>query len=264
MDRREALMQEDHTRRFSDRVDYYVRYRPRYPRELLEFFVSDLGLRRDHLVADIGSGTGFLAELFLSNGNMVFGVEPNGEMREAAEELLRGYPLFRSVDGTAEATGLGDRSIDFITIAQAFHWFDLDRARREFLRVLKPGGIVAIVWNNRRIDSTPFSIAYEEVVRNTRTDHDYVASLGISAMEPATMERFFGAGGFREARFDNEQLFDFEGLQGRLLSSSYAPLPGHPNHDAMIAALRNVFDKHQEDGKVAIEYDTEVYYGKLE
>src|SRR5580693_3511385 len=128
------------TSRFSDRVENYVRYRPGYPPQVLETLKLECGLKREHLFADIASGTGIWTRLLLENGNRTFGVEPNSGMREAAERLLAGFPNFTSVSATAEATTLPDHSMDFVTAAQAAHWFNREQSRREFGRILKPGG----------------------------------------------------------------------------------------------------------------------------
>ena len=146
----------DPTQRFTSRVEHYVRYRPSYPRDLLDLLETRCGLSSASVVADVGSGTGILSELFLENGNRVIGIEPNKEMREAAERRLRRHPRFTSVAGTAEATTLDDASADFVAAGQAFHWFDPERARTEFSRILKPGGWVVLAWNLRRKEATPF------------------------------------------------------------------------------------------------------------
>jgi SAM-dependent methyltransferase len=256
-------MADDPTTRFSDRVEYYLRYRPHYPKALLEFFRSDLALTPDHIIADIGSGTGFLAQMFLRNGNTVYGVEPNQEMREAGEKLLGEYPQFISVDGTAEATTLAEHAIDVIVAAQAFHWFDPQQAREEFLRILKPGGIVALIWNNRLIDASLFSREYETLVQHYSTDLDYVVNRSMRAMDRGTMEAFFGPDGFKRVEFDNQQMFDFGGLRGRLLSSSYAPLEAEPQYQPMMHELQMLFNRYQENGAVCFDYKTEMYYGTL-
>lgn len=250
----------DPTQRFSTRVDNYLRYRPSYPPQVLDLLREECGLAIDSVVADVGSGTGLLTELFLRNGNTVFAVEPNREMREAAERLLAHYERFHSVDGTAEATGLPDRSVQFVTVGQAFHWFHQDRARTEFARILKLGGWAVLLWNNRRTDSSPFLREYEQLLRDHTPEYGSVTHRRLGGGDLA---RFFGPGGYRTATFPNHQLFDFDGLKGRLLSSSYAPEPGQPGHDAMLARLREIFDAHQQDGKVTFEYDTQVFFGRL-
>lgn len=250
----------DPTRRFSDRVDLYVRYRPGYPEALLRALVDEVGLGASWTVADVGSGTGISSKLLLRTGCTVHAVEPNREMRAAAEEALAGEPGFHSVAGRAEETGLPDEHIDLVTAGQAFHWFDRERARSEWLRILRPGGLVALFWNSRRTESTPFLRAYEDLLRRYGTDYERVDHAQI---DDAVLERFFG-GPFETRIFDNAQEFDFEGLRGRLLSSSYAPGPGHPDHEPMLRALREIFDEHQENGRVRWEYDTRLYWGGIE
>jgi SAM-dependent methyltransferase len=250
---------DDPTRRFTGRVADYARYRPSYPPQLLQLLREELALRPDHVVADVGSGTGIVTELFLANGNRVFAVEPNRAMAEEAVRRLGGHPLFRDMDGRAEATGLEPGQVDVIVVAQAFHWFDAARTREEFRRILKPEGWVVLVWNIRRVDTTPFLRDYEALLRRFGTNYDEVSS---RYQDEAALTALFGPGGYRTRRFDNRQTFDLAGLRGRLLSSSYAPPPGHPRHEPMLAALTSLFEAHQVQGHVAFEYDTHVYYGR--
>lgn len=246
----------DPTRRFSDRVADYVRYRPGYPEEVVEALAREAGLAPGSAVADVGSGTGISAALFLRFGCTVFGVEPNREMRLAAERQLASFPRFRSVDGTAEATGLPDASVDLVVAAQAFHWFHPEPTRREFARVLRPGGRVALLWNTRLTDASPFLRAYEDLLHRFGTDYGQVDHRRVDA---AALREFFG-GDFRSLSFPNEQRFDLAGAKGRLLSSSYAPPPGHPDHEPMLRELERIFAEHQEDGRVRFEYDTELHF----
>jgi ubiquinone/menaquinone biosynthesis C-methylase UbiE len=246
--------------RFDDRVENYAAYRPGYPAGVVEFLRDELGATRDSSVADVGSGTGLLSELLLKIGCAVTGVEPNDAMRAFAESHLKEYPNFRSVKGTAEATTLEAACVDLVTAAQAFHWFDAVRARAEFRRILKANGSVALVWNMRRLDSTPFLRDYEKLLREFGTDY---AQVNCEQVSEEKIARFFG-GEFGVRSFDNFQSVDFASLRGRLLSSSYVPLAGHPNYEPMLARLRSIFDAHQRDGRVLIEYDAKVYYGRLD
>jgi SAM-dependent methyltransferase len=248
----------DPTERFSNRVDYYIRYRPRYPAAVLDFLKAELSLSPQALIADIGSGTGILAEMLLRNGNPVFGVEPNPEMRAAAEALLNAYPHFHSVSGRAEATTLAATSVDVITAGQAFHWFQTGQARQEFRRILKPGGWVVLVWNDRRPEASPFMRAYEQLLWDYAGEYEEVSCHNANQ---AVLADFFDH--YTRRDFPNYQEFDHEGLRGRLLSSSYAPLPGHPQYEPMLAELRRIFEANQSGGLVRFVYETEVYYGRL-
>jgi SAM-dependent methyltransferase len=250
----------DPTQRFTNRVDHYVRYRPSYPRAVLDLLERECGLTNTSVVADVGSGTGILSELFLENGNRVLGIEPNSEMREAGERRLGRYPRFTSAAGTAEATTLDDNSVDFVTAGQAFHWFDPERARAEFTRTLKLAGWVVLVWNLRRKSTTPFLAAYERLLEVYRTNRGEVEFWRRS---DEMAQAFFGPGSFETATFDNEQVLDLDGLKGRLLSISYVLAEGEPGSDAMLREAEKIFNEHQTSDRVIIEYDTKVYYGYL-
>lgn len=247
------------TERFTDRVANYVAYRPKYPAAVMEFMRDELNLSPSSVIADVGAGTGILTEMFVRQGNTVYAVEPNEAMRAAAESFLGAFPNFKSVRGTAEATTLDEQSVDFVTAAQAFHWFDSERATAEFARILRDGGWVALLWNMRRTHSTPFLRELERILCAYGTDYERVA-----ADNPGQelMARVFPRG-FGTKMFRHEQIFDYAGLRGRWLSASYVPLAGHPNHAPMFDALRRAFDEHNTNGTVAIEYDTVIYYSQL-
>ena len=247
------------TARFSDRVENYVRYRPGYPAEVLELLRAECGLRPNHVVADIASGTGIFTRLLLENGNSVFAVEPNGEMREMGRHQLDAFDRLVSVAGTAEETRLRSASVDFVTSAQAAHWFDLPLARAEFVRILRPEGWCVLIWNERRTASTPFLRDYENVLLTYGTDYKDVRHERTTAM----IHEFFAPTPYQERLFTLCQRFDYEGLAGRLLSSSYAPLEGHPSHTPMMQELLKLFRAHAQGGKVEFEYDTRVYYAQL-
>lgn len=247
------------TSRFSDRVQNYVLYRPGYPPEVLHTLKTECGLVPGHVVADVASGTGIWTRMLLETGNRVFGVEPNAEMREAGERLLGGFPRFTSVAGTAEATTLADRSVDFVTAAQAAHWFNRNQSRSEFVRILKPGGWLVLLWNERLTDSTPFLRDYEQLLLTYGTDYQDIRH------EHTTSEvnEFFDPEPYHEREFEMWQEFDYSGIEGRLLSSSYAPGPDHPSYKAMLKELRDIFDTHAVEGRATFEYKTRLYFGHL-
>ncbi|HEY8184760.1 MAG TPA: class I SAM-dependent methyltransferase [Pyrinomonadaceae bacterium] len=245
--------------RFSNRVENYAKYRPRYPPGVIEILKSDCGLTETSLIADVGSGTGFLSELFLKNGNPVIAIEPNAAMRLAAERLLAEFVNFTSTDATAEATGLESASVDFITAGQAFHWFNREKARTEFARILKPNGWVVLIWNERKLDSTPFLRDYENLLLRYGTDYEQVRHENVAS----EIAHFFAPEGFQLKTLENAQHFDFEGLKGRTRSASYTPEPGSPDFEPMLVNLEEIFNAHKREGIVTFEYQTRVYYGHL-
>ncbi len=251
------------TKRFSSRVDSYIQYRPRYPQAILPFLHDAVGLTRDHVIADVGSGTGFLSELFLANGNAVYGVEPNADMREAGEVYLAAQNLpgdFTSIDGTAENTTLADHSVDLVTAGQAFHWFEPGSTRREFARILRPGGFVVLVWNTRDRDGSPFMQASEALL--DEVSHDRPGSQ-VNAADESIFDKFFGESGYQRENFRNGQRVDFEGLLGRTVSSSYSPLPGEAKYERLESGLREIFEQYAEGGEVEILYETRVFWGRI-
>ncbi len=246
------------TERFSSRVEHYVRYRPSYPGAAIDLLKTRCGLSSAAVVADIGSGTGILTELLLESGAQVIGVEPNDEMRAAAEARLGAQARFRSVNGTAEATTLPPASIDLLVAGQAFHWFDVDQARREALRLLRSAGFAALLWNERPPEATALLDDYEALLLRHSAEYSQIKA---SRADEASMRRFLGDA-MELATFPNQQTFDFEGLKGRLMSSSYAPEPGDPQHQPMMAGLRELFGRHQHRGQVVFPYRTLVYFGQ--
>jgi SAM-dependent methyltransferase len=245
--------------RFTDRVENYAKYRPTYPEEILDLLQRNIGVHSAHVVADIGSGTGISSELFLRNGNRVLGVEPNDAMRAAAEDALARYDGFHSVKGTAEATTLEDMSVDVIVAGQAFHWFDCQRAKREFERIAKPNAHLALMWNDRAAGSR-FMLAYEEFVRRFATDYERVNHKNIS---DDVIRQFYQPAQMNKAVIQNQQTFDFEGLKGRNLSASYMPSEKHPTFGAMSEALWEMFELFQKDGVVRFDLETRLYWGMI-
>jgi SAM-dependent methyltransferase len=253
------MVHTDPTLRFSARVENYIRYRPGYPPQVLDTLHTECGLTPQSMVADIACGTGIFTRMFLENGNRVCGVEPNREMREAAERLLASYSNFTSVAGTAEATTLPDRTVDLATAAQAAHWFDLPKARKEFARILKPKGWAVLVWNERSTESTPFLRSYEDLLLAYGTDYEQVRHEHTTK----NIADFFTPTPFQLRVFDMGQEFTYPELEGRLLSSSYAPMSGHPNYGPMLERLHHMFETYSKNGRVTMEYVTRVYYGQL-
>jgi SAM-dependent methyltransferase len=244
--------------RFSDRVDDYVKYRPGYPAAVIQTLQSRCGLEASAVIADIGSGPGNFARLLLDNGNEVYAVEPNSEMRTAGQQLLGQFDNYHSIDGKAEESGLPDFSVDFVTAAQAFHWFDWPRAKIEFRRILRRGGWAVLIWNERITDSTAFLRGYEDLLLEYGSDYKEVRH----EISYRNIGDFF-AERQQEAGFQNRQVFDFDGLLGRLLSSSYAPDADSPRRDPMLRELRLLFDNHNQNGRVSFDYEVRMYFGQL-
>ena len=253
-------MAKDPTRRFSGRVENYIKYRPGYPAELIDLLRNKCQLTQSSIIADIGSGTGILTRPLLDNGYAVFGVEPNREMREAGEDLLRGYDHFTSIDGSAESTTLPDQSVDLITAGQAFHWFDRIKTKSEFRRIIRQGGWIALIWNERLITSSPFLAAYEKLLQDYAPEYILVDHRNVNDDK---LKEFFAPEFYETATFPNHQDFDYEGLEGRLLSSSYVPNLGDPNSLPMVAELQRIYAKYNVDGKVRIEHMTRIHYAQI-
>ncbi len=249
----------DSTKRFSNRVENYVNYRPHYPQEIISYLNEHIDFTHEKIVADVGSGTGISTELFLQNGNKVYGIEPNKEMREAGEKYLEKYEHFISVAGTAEDTLLENDSMDVVVCGQAFHWFDVMKAKEEFKRILKENGCVILIWNSRKIDTSDFLIAYEKLLLKYGTDYEKVVHKTLESGDDNTIQWFFNPHKSYIKSFKNIHVFDFEGVKGRLLSSSYAPI----DNKEMLDELKKIFDKYNENGNVEFEYETKVYFGKV-
>jgi len=242
-------------KRFSSRVENYIKYRPSYPLEIIDFLKEKMILAEDTIIADIGSGTGILTKLFLDNGNQVYGIEPNKDMRAAAERNLQEYTNFSSLEGSAESTGLKGNCINLVIAGQAFHWFDVEEAKREFKRILKPDGNVALIWNNRGKTGSDFDRSYENFTLKYGTDYKEVRK------NEKNVDLFFN---YQKETFYNFQELNFTSFKGRVLSSSYIPLADNPVFPKMILELEDLFNNHQRNGIIRIEYDTELYLGKLE
>ena len=240
--------------RFSNRATYYVRYRPSYPRVVYTHLQTHCNLTADSVIADIGSGTGLLAQLFLERGNSIYGVEPNQAMREAGESYLADYATFHSINASAEATSLPDNSVDFVLAGQAAHWFDPLPTKAEFARILRKNGHIAFVWNKRATDASPFMQAYEKTARQYARSDSHAKATG-------TPDFILGDGVEAQA-FDYAEKLTYETLEGRALSSSIAALADDPLHEPFLAELRRVFELYAENGRVLFQYVTKLYYTK--
>lgn len=248
------------THRFSGRVESYRRYRPGYPPAIVDLLRRECALSPDAAIADVAAGTGLLTEIFLAAGFTVTAVEPNDEMRAACAELEGTYPNLRCVAGTAESTTLTDHSIDLITVAQAMHWFDLDRARAEFARILKPRGWCVVLYNNRRLSGDAFHDAYEQFLLDFGIDYKAVKEQHVGRKRLA---QFFAPSTMKCESLINAQPLTLEALKGRVLSSSYIPQPGHLRFPEMQGALEKLFTEHAQNGQVTMIHDCMVCWGQL-
>ena len=248
------------TGRFSSRVDDYVRYRPSYPPEVVELLTEECRLLPESHIADVGSGTGILSKLFIDAGYQVTGVEPNEDMRAAGDRLLESYANFSSIDGRAEATHLPDASVDLVVAGQAFHWFDPAATRREFTRILRAPRWVALIWNERLVDESDFLRGYEALLHRYAPEYGAIDHRRVDAQ---AITEFFAHSRWKVAHFENPQYLDWAGLWGRLQSSSYAPVPGDENYQALLDSLERLFADTNENGRVNFLHRTIVYYGAL-
>jgi SAM-dependent methyltransferase len=254
-----SVMDSKSTTRFSNRVEDYVKYRPGYPKEIVKYLETGFGLKQGSTIADIGSGTGISSELFLNHGYKVIGVEPNKEMRDKSEELLGKNPAFSAVNGNSDDTNLDAQSVDAIIAGQAFHWFDRKKASVEFRRILKPKGFIALIWNER-LTTSDFEKEYDVLIVKHSTDYVQVDHRNIDIDK---ISEFFNGAPIEQEIFGNQQIFDFNGLEGRLLSSSYVPSKGDAGYQAMSDDLKVLFDQYQENGVIRINYATKVFVGRV-
>ena len=250
----------DFTQRFTGRVEAYKRFRPRYPAAILEILQMKCGLTPETMVADVGAGTGMLAEVFLANGNRVFAIEPNAEMRAACRELEESYPKLTCIDGTAEATGLPASSIDLVAAGRAFHWFDPAKSKTEFRRVLRGESWVALLGLGRPgAGQRPMALEMERIMREYGTDYAALEDrykLGDRARE------FFG-GTVGSAEIQTLTTFTWDEFLGNAISLSVMPMPGDPRFEAFEQALRGIFEKYQSNGKVEMPIECKMYLGRL-
>jgi ubiquinone/menaquinone biosynthesis C-methylase UbiE len=245
--------------RFSNRVDNYVKYRPTYPTEAIDFILKEFNINSETIIADIGSGTGIFTQLLTNYPAMIYAVEPNNEMRNAAEIILNNEKSFTSINGSSESTNLDSNSIDLVTVAQAFHWFDIPKTKIEFKRILKQDGKVLLIWNNR-LTNTDFLNEYDSILKQHANDYNEVNHRNVST---DTLKSFFANEIVKIKTFQNVQKFDFEGLMGRLLSSSYSPMPGENNYLIIKTKLEELFKIHNINGFIDFNYETGLYWGSI-
>ena len=246
--------------RFSGRAQNYTRFRPAYPPGIVTALHAECGLSRASLIADVGAGTGHLATLFLENGNRVFAVEPNEDMRKAGEERLGHYGGFQSVAGIAEATTLAEASVDFVVAGQALHWFDPERARREFARILRKDGWVAVIWNQMHITATPFLRRLGRLLEKYAIDRP---TLDHRERDATVSQELFRPNRFAMKQFAHQEHLDLRALEGRLLSFSYVPHRDHPSHSEMLRELTSLFVAHEAAGRVEFFYTATMFYGRI-
>jgi ubiquinone/menaquinone biosynthesis C-methylase UbiE len=246
--------------RFTSRVEDYIKYRPHYPNEVYSALLKAEVITPTSVIADIGCGTGISSELFLKHNHNTFGIEPNKAMLKAAKNYLKSYPSFVPILASAENTSLKERSVDAIICAQAFHWFNNDKSKKEFERIIKPNANVVLIWNDRKTADSGFQKVYEDFLRMFGTDYKIVDHKQVQ--KTGVLENFFSAP-YTELTFPNAQHLDFEGLKGRIHSSSYMPEEGHADYDFMMYCLKKIFNRYEENGKITLEYETKIYYGTI-
>ena len=253
-------MHNDPTQRFSDRVENYIKYRPGYPSQVVTYLDNECNLSNNSVIADIGSGTGIFTKLLLDQGYKVYAVEPNTAMQQAAKQQLGPHVNFIPVNGSAEVTTLETKTVDLVVCAQAFHWFNNQKTRLEFKRILKEDGYAALIWNNRDANADDFSTAYENILKKDSTDYNQVNHRNINDTD---LKAFFRDGIFKLVRYPNEQVFDEAGFLGRAFSSSYVPAEGTDAGEKFRETLKTIFRQYNKGGKVSFQYRTEVFLGKL-
>lgn len=249
------------TERFSSRVEAYRRFRSRYPRDITAVLEERCGLTHESVVADVGAGTGMLAEVFLENGNRVFAVEPNADMRAVCEELEERYPQLTCIDGTAEETRLADHSVDFVGVGRALHWFDQAKCRPEFVRILRAGGWVVLASHGPHTRTEPSIKEFQKILREHGTDY---GPLRRRYDIEAAAKQFFGDNEIHEAQFPDTEEMTYDQLEGYALSLSVIPQPGHPGFPAMQRALQEYFARHESGGKVQMPMTCKLHFGHLQ
>ena len=246
--------------RFTGRAESYQAARPGYPKQIFDILEHGCGLTTGSEIVDIAAGTGILTDLLLTHGNPVTAVEPNADMRAVCVGLQVNYPELRVIDGSAEDTTLASQSADLLTVAQALHWFDLPRARKEFARILRPSGFCVILYNERLSMGSRFNEQYESLMQSFGSDY---ATVQGRKLDPAALTGFFAPKAVEHQNVPNTQTLNREGLVERVRSSSYMPQPTDPVYPEMLAAIDRLFTECHQNGYVKMEYKCHLSYGKL-
>lgn len=247
--------------RFDGRAEDYDRYRERYDaRELLTLLREWSGLTPDWLIADVGAGTGMLADVFLANGNRVIAIEPNAGMRAACTRLHEGERRLEIRDGTAEATGLPDASVDVVANGRALHWFDVKAAMQEFKRVLRPGGWLVVVAGGRTERGREANEALTRMLQEFTGDLMYREK---AYKVYGDVKDLFNGSEYRHYERGGEMRMNWDQLRGMTLSLSHAPLVDDPRFPRFENLLRDYFDRYQKDGVVTLETRCWVNAGRM-
>lgn len=247
--------------RFYNKADKYELYRPNYTNESIDLIIEKckIDLNNNLFVADIGSGTGKFTKLLLDKGFNVFAIEPNSDMRKIAQKKFKNYNNFISLDNTAEDTGLKENSVDLITVAQAFHYFDLDKVKKEFKRILKPNGKVVLIWNFR-LRSSNFISQYEDIIYSFHSNTNEPTHAQ-DKMVDEVFSDFFSD--YTIFNISNEQKFNFDSLWGRTLSNNHMPSENEEDYDILYNKIKELFDIYQKDNEIIFPYRTQIVIGNF-
>lgn len=252
--------EKNNTSKFTGKAAIYSKYRSNYPNECIQDIVKEVSADKNIMIADIGAGTGKLTKQFLEKGIKVIAVEPNKDMLEVAIKDLSKYnELFEYKQEPAENTSIKSNSIDIITVAQAFHWFDKDKFKSECKRILKPNGIIAIMWN--------FIDYKQELESKIIETHKQYTSLTFNASEEEQRDNdiinFFGEDNYKFKIYKNNYIEDKEQFLGRQLSMSYALNENDDKYDEYVAEFNKLFAKYSKDGVIEVHNNTYCYVGRI-
>jgi ubiquinone/menaquinone biosynthesis C-methylase UbiE len=253
-------LERDPIKRFSGRAENYEKYRPSYPKEVLMELKTKISMTNDKIIVEIGSGTGKLSKILLEEGYKVYAVEPNDEMRNVAEKLLNDYRTFTSINGRAENTTLESNKADFIITAQAIHWFEPTKSLKEFHRILKPDGKLAVIWNQRDIQGSILQKKYEEILLKFSPEYRKMPHRNLDKFK---MAEYIEPSSLKEYRCRYSQILTFAEMKGRLDSTSYVPKKDHHSYPALMNELDLFFKNFELNGKIEFPYVTRLFYGDL-